>query len=411
VAGVGLALAGAGVSLGTPLPPFLMSWAPHVDSEVWISAAAIAVALGVAPVILERLPPGVAVAGALYVIAVGLGLAINLAHEGARGWWAVFATGSHGSFEGQFEYLPGLPLLRHGVGYFLAHFGPLLYWSTTHIKGNPPGPLIALHGLGVDDAQQMAALCVGVGALSAPLAYDLGRTLGGERRGRIAGLLSSFSPAMLLFGVTSADYAFVTLGMLAACCLIRPGGRWLVAGAVATAVATFFSWLLFAIPAWAAVVVFVRRGWAAAARVAGAAAAGVVLFNGLLAVVAGYDPFSALAATEGYYRHGVAATRPYAFWLFGSPAAWILMVGLPIAWFSLRAALARDPAAIALWALVAAASLIGVTKAETERIWLPFIPLACVAAAGAVPTSRLRLLLLFLCAQALVIELLFFTVW
>ncbi len=70
-----------------------------------------------------------------------------------------------------------------------------------------------------------------------------------------------------------------------------------------------------------------------------------------------------------------------------------------------------EPAAIALWALVLVSSLLGFTKAETERIWLPFVPLACVAAAAATPAWRLRSLLGALAGQALVIELLFFTVW
>ena len=51
------------------------------------------------------------------------------------------------------------------------------------------------------------------------------------------------------------------------------------------------------------------------------------------------------------------------------------------------------------------------TGGETERIWLPFVPLACVAAAAAVPAGRLRPVLTFLVFQAMVVELLFFTVW
>jgi hypothetical protein len=78
--------------------------------------------------------------------------------------------------------------------------------------------------------------------------------------------------------------------------------------------------------------------------------------------------------------------RPYAFWVFGSPA-------------------------LAIFALVLIASLIGLTKAETERIWLPFVPLACVAAAAAVKPPRLKPLLAALGAQALLFEVLFFTVW
>ena len=64
----------------------------------------------------------------------------------------------------------------------------------------------------------------------------------------------------------------------------------------------------------------------------------------------------------------------------------------PIAWLAARALDGGDPAALALAAVVVVSALAGFTKAETERIWLPFVPLACVAAA-AVPISRLRPLL------------------
>jgi hypothetical protein len=44
-------------------------------------------------------------------------------------------------------------------------------------------------------------------------------------------------------------------------------------------------------------------------------------------------------------------------------------------------------------------------------VWLPFVPLACVAAAGALKPRRLRLVLGLLAVQAIAVELLFFTVW
>jgi hypothetical protein len=410
VVAVGLALHGAGVTLGTSLPPFVMTWRPSVAPWVAVSVAVAVGAVAGMPVLAERLPGELSVGAALYALSLTLGLAVNLAARGARGWYGVFATGAHGSFEGKFEYLPGRPLLHHGIGYFLRHFGSLLYYSTTHIKGNPPGPLIALRLLDVHTAPQFAALCVAVGSLCAPLAYDLGRQLSGEQRGRVAGLLTACSPAVLLFGVSSADYAFAALGMIATCLLVRRGW-WLVPAALAYAIAAFFSWLLIAVAPFAALLTLQRRGWRAACGVLLAGAAGLAVWNGGLAVADGYDPFAALRATSRFYHHGVAATRPYAFWVFGSPAAWIVMAGAPIAFLSLRALARRDPAAVALWAMVAAASLLGLTKAETERIWLPFAPLLCVAAASALPLRRMRPLLAALIAQALVVEVLFFTIW
>jgi len=411
VAAVGIAITLTGGHLGTWTAPFLMRWAPRVDRHAIITAVVFAGALKVAPALLTRARDGLAFALASYALALALGLSLNLAHNGVRGWWAMFATGAHGSYEGHFEYLLGLPLLRGGIGHFLRDFPTLLQHAPTHVKGNPPGPLIAMHLLGIHTAAQLAALCIIAGSLCVPLAYDLGRTLGGERRGRIAALLASFTPSMLLFGVSSLDYVFAALGLATAALLVRRDPRALAAGAALAALAAFCSWLLLAIPAYAALVVHQRDGARRAALVALIALGGVVALDGALWLATGYDPISALRATASFYRHGAAAGRPYAYWVLGSPAAWALMLGLPLVWYSLRAAQHGDESARALWLIIAVASLLGFTKAETERIWLPFAPLACVAAAAAVPAGRLRPNLLLLASQAIAVELLFFTVW
>ena len=127
-------------------------------------------------------------------------------------------------------------------------------------------------------------------------------------------------------------------------------------------------------------------------------------------VALGYDPIAVLRALGPIYQHGIAAHRPYLYWLFGSPVAWLVMLGLPVAWLALRALAAGDDAAVALAAIVVLSAVGGFTKAETERIWLPFVPLACVAAA-AIPIRRVRGVLLALGAQVLAVELLFDTVW
>jgi hypothetical protein len=416
VVAVGLALHFGGVQLGVPLPPFNMSWRP-IASELWLALAVVVLGAGVvcAPWLLERVRSPWAFACGVYVLALALGLALNAARIGPAGWSKVFLHGPHGSFESAFEYLLALGVMKLGVAHYLRHFAALLPLTTTHVKGNPPGPLIALHLLGIGSAAGLAWLCILVGSLCAPLAYDLGRVLGDERRGRVAGVLTAFSPCMLLFGVTSADYVFATMGVAVACLLVRPGTRWLIAGSIAAALASFFSWLLLAIPAWAAAVAARRMGWRRAALVCLACFVAVAVWNGILWVAYGYDPFSAFAATHRFYVHGVATERPYAFWLFGSPAAWGAMLGLPVLWLSLRALAVRDDAALATWALVLVAALLGFTKAETERVWLPFVPLACVAAAAALPArfSRVgfRALLGALVAQGLVVEVLFFTTW
>ena len=177
VVAVGLAIKAATGGLGEALPPFVMSWGPAVNPLVVISLFTIAGALGVAPAIVARAPAGPVFAISVYALALALGLGVNLAHEGVRGWWAVFAP--RGSQEGPYEYLTGFDALVHGIPYYIRNFAALFPYLPEHAKGNPPGPLIALDLLGIRTAQALAALCIGLGALTAPLAYDLGRLLGG----------------------------------------------------------------------------------------------------------------------------------------------------------------------------------------------------------------------------------------
>ena len=51
-------------------------------------------------------------------------------------------------------------------------------------------------------------------------------------------------------------------------------------------------------------------------------------FYGALAVGAGYDVVAAFAGTEDISRFSVVSRRPYAFWVFGSPVAVLVVPGL-----------------------------------------------------------------------------------
>ncbi|MHB8689867.1 MAG: hypothetical protein ACYDHH_01350 [Solirubrobacteraceae bacterium] len=407
---VGLLIKAFGGELGTALPPLVMSYSPELDPLAVMAVVVLAGGAALVPRLLARDSSTLLTAAGLYCLALALGLTLNASRIGIHDWLAVFDT-RHGTYEALFEYLTGLSPLVHGVHYFVENFGSLFAYLPTHAKGNPPGPLVALHLLGIDRAGALAWLCILFGALSAPLAYDLGRTLGDERRGRVAGVLTAFTPAIMLFGVTSVDYAFTAMGMAVACLLARRSPAALVAGGAAAGVISFFSWLLLAIPAFSALLAWRRFGLRQAALVAAAATAGIVGFDLLLAAVWGYDPFSALNATRHAYAGGISRTRPYGFWLFGSPSAWALMLGPAVLWFLLVALGEGEASAIALIAVIVAAAVIGVTKAETERIWLPFVPLAAVAAAASMPRRWLQRALWLMAAQGLATEVLFYTIW
>ena len=381
--------------------PFVGHWGPEADPLLPLTIACFAGAVAIAPRLLRV--PSWAFALAAFGLTLVLRLALAAGGGGTAQWSTMFDLGG---FEGPNEYLPALGALDFGAGFFVDRFAELVPSLPVHAAGHPPGLLLVLHALGIDSPGGMAALCIGVGALSGPLTYLLARELLDERRARIAALLMALAPGALLFGATSADAVYLTLGLLAAWPLAA-GRR--VAGAVALAAASFFAWSLLAVGAWAALVTWRRDGWRAALALSAVCGGALVAFYALLYAATGFDPIGTLRSTEEVYRAGIASMRPYSFWLFGSPVAFLVVLGLPVSWLALRALARGDGLAVAIFAVIAIAAIGGFTKAETERIWLFLAPFVCLAAA----TERvpLRPVLAMLAAQAVLYELAFETVW
>jgi hypothetical protein len=364
-----------------------------------LAVPAFAAAVALVPAVL-RLKP-LRFAAALFAGTLALRVVLGLVRQGTFGLHDMFDVLPRG--EGKNEYLPSLPAFDYGTRFFLDRFAELVPSLPVHSAGHPPGLLIVMHTFQLDTANRLTALCIVVGAFSAPLTYVLGRQLFEERTARIAGVLAAFSPAMLHFGATSADAIFLTLGLLAAIALLeRP-----VLGALVLAVSTLFAWSLLAVPAWAAILILLRDGWRPALRLSLLTGAAFLAFHGLLALATGWDPIGTLTATHQVYEVGIASRRPYSYWLFGSPTAFLLILGAPVAWLAARRL--PHPEAIAIFAVLAVAALAGITKAETERIYLFLVPFVVLAAAPLV--RRPTLLAAVLATQAVVYEVLFDTLW
>src|ERR1700744_2771644 len=237
-----------GFLLGTPLPPFLMNWTPDVQ---WPAAVALGVGIGcacAAPWAIARVPSGAAFAALGYVVTLAVGLSVQASRMGTAGWSNVFDLGSHGAFEAKFEYLPALPALHRGVAYYVGHFAQLLPYLPTHTKGNPPGPLVAMHLLGLTTPGRLAAAWMIVGSPGPPLTYGLGRSLGAsagaagrlvdpERRGRAAAAFAAFSPCVLVSGFTSFDFVFATMAAAVAWLLVSRRESVVVLGCLAAGLA------------------------------------------------------------------------------------------------------------------------------------------------------------------------------
>jgi hypothetical protein len=123
-----------------------------------------------------------------------------------------------------------------------------------------------------------------------------------------------------------------------------------------------------------AAVLAVTRRWRAAVFAGAGAAAVVVAFT-----AAGFGWFTGFSRVRVIYAASIAASRPYSYFVWANLAALSFAVG-PAVFAGVRQAVAAPralpaPAALlvlAALAAVVAADLTGLSKAEVERIWLPF---------------------------------------
>ena len=118
------------------------------------------------------------------------------------------------------------------------------------------------------------------------------------------------------------------------------------------------------------------------------------------------------------YWAGIASARPFAYWVWGDLVALTCAIGVPAA-VGLRRAFDRGALRrrsglhvllVSFVIVVVCADLSGLSKAETERIWLPFA-VWLVAAPALLPPRCHRLSLAAQAAGALVINSLLLTNW
>ncbi len=123
----------------------------------------------------------------------------------------------------------------------------------------------------------------------------------------------------------------------------------------------------------AVAVLIVARTWRPLPWALAGAAAVAAAFT-----AAGFEWWKAYPVLHDRYYAGIASERPYSYWVWADVAAWTFTVGL-VVWAAFPRAirafrdgdvLARLAGAALLTILVA--TLSGMSKAEVERIWLPF---------------------------------------
>jgi hypothetical protein len=290
------------------------------------------------------------------------------------------------------------------------------HWHT-HVAGHPPGALLSfvvLDRLGVTSAFWVGVVVVAVGSTAVAAVMLTLKQVAGEPLARRAGIWIALAPAAVWAGV-SADWYFAAVAAWGLFLLVRAA----VTRSVATAIAAglLLGWCVFlsyglvlmAIPA--TVAVWATRGW----RVLLWAVGGALGVTGAF-WASGFSWWTAFPVLHERYYVGIAAERAYGYWVWADLAAWTFTLGLAT-WAAapslLRAARNRDAGALVVISAAVAvgvASLSGMSKAEVERIWLPFT--VWVLAAGALlPPRWRRSLLVSQVATGLAVQALLLTRW
>ena len=400
-------------------PPLQADWAPRIGPGTVPALVLALLAARYAVDLAARLPWRGLLAA---VFVAGLAWMLSLAFvDGADGIGHVLET--------PYEYLRTArkvtdvhQLLQEFVSRIPYSSAPQPNWPV-HVAGHPPGALLFFVGL---DRVALgggfaAGMVVTVIAATTAVAVLLTvRALGDEAHARRAAPFLVFAPAAVWQAVSAdAMFAAVAAWGLAAMALAgtRRSAGWAVAAGVLLGASVMLSYGLLLLGILALTVVALGRWWPSLPIAAGAALAVVGAF-----ALLGFSYLDALPVLRERYFDGVGGRRPASYWTWGGLAALAISTG-PLAGagiaqlIGLGRANLRNPTTQTVAALAAAASasvliadITQMSKAEVERIWLPFVPWILLSCALLSERGRGRGLVLQL-AFALAVQHLLATGW
>lgn len=360
--------------------PLYGTWDPHFDATLLAPLAAGALVIAVLPAAAARWRWRYAVI-ATAAAAVLFSTALALAHSHPSTWGDL---DKHYASGGRFVDEAG------GVAPFLRQYTELQLEGVfpVHLQSHPPGLVLFLWGAakaGLEGLLFQNAVVQLAVAAAVVAALVIGRDVAGERPARRAAPFLVIVPAA--FWHNNADVVFAGVTLSAVACLIlatnRTGPRSVVLTVVGgllagAALMLSFSAALLAVPVL--VVAIRRRRWGV--LIGGGAFAAAVVLAPLLW---GYWWLEGLQVTRVRYYAGVASARGYWYFLLANLAVFAFALGPAIA-VALARLNPRTSGDRRVWivvgsclAAVAIADLSGMSSAETERIWQPFMPLVLLA--------------------------------
>ena len=296
----------------------------------------------------------------------------------------------------------------------------------THVSGHPPGALLTfvwLDRIGLSGGAWAGALCLLVGSSAAAAIVVAARALADETIARRAAPFLAVAPTAIWIAVSADGYfAGVAAWGIALLALASRGAVRLPVVA-ATAAGLLLGWVIFlnygaglmALPAVAVLAgaPTLRSAVRALLPAVLAAVAVVAVF-----FAAGFWWFDGYHLVQERYWQGIALDRPFQYWVWGNLASVVCAVGLGTVaglarLFDVAALKRRAGLHLVLLGAVAAilcADLSMLSKAEVERIWLPFT-VWFVAAGALLPPRSQRWWLALNVLGALLLNSLIFTNW
>ena len=381
----------AGDRLGIGAPPLFGRFEWRISASAWIPIAFAATVIAVGPRIAARL-------SWLRLVVVGGAL------SGA--WSRALVFIDHRallSATDPSDYLKTARLI-HDPHVFLSEFVQRIHSYNTHTRGHPPGMEILLWAfarVGLGGVGWSTVLSLAGGAAGCAAALVALREIADERSARTAMPFVVLAPAAIWW--SSGDAFFAGVSAWAVTCVILATGRnrrrsdaLALLGGLLFGLTVFLSYGLVLVALIPVAVAVSRRRMRPLAVAACGMLAVFLAFD-----AAGFSWFAGLAATHTQYWLGAASRRPYNYFLLADLAAFALAVGPSAA---VAIARLRDRR---IWLLVggtlvaiAAADLSGMSKAEVERIWLPFVPWAILATSVFAASRRERSVRFWLGLQA-----------
>ena len=369
-------LLAGGVNLLLPFPPLLAQWLPHVGPGTPVAAATAVAVAGWGPSLAATLPWRRLLLAAWLASAVWT-LALALVDGWQRGVVERLSSGE--------EYLHDVPRVT-GVREMLATFADHIltdrpeHW-TTHVGAHPPGVLlvyVALDRIGLRGGGAAGVVTVLVAASAGAAVAVTLRALGAEDVARAALPFGVLLPGAVWVGVSADGMFAAVLAWGVALLAIGASGSGVrsaaTAGGVLLGCTLYLSYGLALGMLLPATVLATMRRWRAAVLAGVGAATVVVAFT-----TAGFWWFTGFNRVRVIYAASIAASRPYSYFVWANLAAVTFAVG-PAVYAGVRRAVAAPralPTAAALLVLAALAAVVvadltGLSKAEVERIWLPF---------------------------------------